>query len=189
MSNYPTPRMGPLPEASMSAEQRKVAAALIAGPRGRVAGPFIAMLRSPVFMDRAQSLGAYLRYDSVIEPRLSELTILLTSHYWQQNFEFTAHKPIALKAGVAQSTIDSILDGQTFDRLPKDEALLFEAVETIFWDKSFDDNLYAQLVAEFGENGVIDLLGIIGYYSMLAMILNVTRTALPDGVKNVFPFP
>ncbi|MBU2934551.1 MULTISPECIES: carboxymuconolactone decarboxylase family protein [Pacificibacter] len=189
MSDTPTPRMPPLPEALMSHEQRKAADILIAGPRGRVAGPFIAMLRSPELMVRAQSLGAYLRYDSALEPRLSELTVLLTSHHWQQNFEFTAHKPIALKAGVAQSTIDGILDGRTLDGLPKDEALLFEAVETIFWDKTFDDDLYARLVAEFGENGVIDLLGIIGYYSMLAMILNVTRTALPDGVENVFPYP
>ena len=168
------------PEA-MTAAQRAAADEITAGRRGGVVGPFIAALRSPECMRRLQHFGAYLRYDSNIEPRLRELVILLTARRWTQDFEWVTHESSARDAGLASATIDAIRAGTTPAALATDEAMLFELCAALFDDGRVPDALYARAVDVLGEAGFIDVVSAVGYYSTLALIMNATRTALPAG--------
>jgi 4-carboxymuconolactone decarboxylase len=174
--------MPPIPPAQMTDAQRAAADEITAGRRGGVVGPFIAALRSPECMRRLQHLGAYLRYDSAIEPHLREIVILLTARRWRQDYEWYTHEPLARAAGVAPATIAAISAGVVPPALTPDEALVFELCEVLFADARVDDALYARAVSVLGEPGVIDVVSAVGYYSTLALIMNVTRTALPEGV-------
>jgi len=173
--------MPPIPAERMTDAQRAAAAEITAGRRGGVVGPFIAALRSPECMRRLQHLGAYLRYDSAIDPRVREVVILLTARRWMQDFEWVTHEPLARAAGVAPATIDAIAAGTVPPGLAPDEAVMFELCGVLFADGRVSDALYARAVAVLGEPGVIDVLTAVGYYSTLAMIMNATRTALPEG--------
>jgi 4-carboxymuconolactone decarboxylase len=171
----------------MTAAQREAAAEMASGPRGGVVGPFIAALRSPECMRRLQHFGAYLRYDSAIPPRLREIVILLTACRWRQDYEWVTHEPLARAAGVAPATIDAIRTGTVALALPGDEAVIFELSAALFADGRVPDALYDRALAVLGEPGLIDVVCAVGYYSTLAMIMNVVRTALPDGVQRA-PF-
>jgi 4-carboxymuconolactone decarboxylase len=175
--------MPPIPASQMSEAQRAAAAEITAGRRGGVVGPFVAALRSPECMRRLQHLGAYLRYDSAIDPRLREEVILLTARRWRQDFEWCTHEPLARAAGVAPATIDAIAAGTVPPQLDAGEALVFELCAVLFADGRVSDALYARAIAVLGEQGVIDLVTAVGYYSTLALIMNVTRTALPEGTR------
>jgi 4-carboxymuconolactone decarboxylase len=165
----------------MTEAQRTAAAAITAGRRGGVVGPFAAALRSPECMNRLQSLGAYLRYDSAIDPRLREVIILLTARRWRQDYEWVTHEPLARAAGVAPATIDAIAASDVPPALDAGEALVFDLCAVLFADARVDDALYARAVAVLGEQGLIDVICAVGYYSTLALIMNVARTALPPG--------
>ena len=178
-----TERMPPIPSSQMTEEQRAAAAEMAAGRRGGVVGPFVAALRSPECMRRLQHLGAYLRYDSAIEPRLREVVILLTARRWQQDFEWCTHEPLARAAGVASATIEAIAAGRVPPTLDPGEALVFELCEALFADARVDDALYERAVTALGEQGFIDVVTAVGYYSTLAMIMNAARTALPEGAQ------
>ena len=168
------------PEA-MTAAQRAAADEITAGPRGGVVGPFIAALRSPECMRRLQHFGAYLRYESNIEPRLRELVILLTARRWTQDYEWVTHESSARDAGLAPATIDAIRTATTPAALAADEAMLFDLCAALFDDGRVPDALYARAVDVLGEAGFIDVVSAVGYYSTLALIMNATRTALPAG--------
>jgi len=165
----------------MTAAQRDAAAEIAAGRRGELAGPFVAAVRSPEFMRRLQRLGEYLRYEMALPPRLREMVILLTARRWTQDYEWCTHVPLARDAGLPESTIDAIAAGTTSPALEPDEALVMELCAALHRDARVGDALYARAIAAFGEQGVIDLAGAVGYYSTLAMIMNVTQTSLPDG--------
>lgn len=168
--------------ADYDADQREAAAALIASPRGEVRGPFIPMMRSPMLMDRAQKLGEFLRYNCSIPERLREWAIIVTARFWQQSYEWHVHAPLALKAGVAQSSIAMLAQGQHPDTAPDmaaDERIVHDFCLTLHRDHVVDDALYAQARDLLGERGVIELTGICGYYALLAMMLNVARTPAP----------
>ena len=173
--------MPAIPPEQMTAAQREAAGEISAGPRGGVVGPFIAALRSPECMRRLQHLGAYLRYDSNIDPRLREIVILLTARRWRQAYEWVTHEPLARDAGVPVATIDAIRTGDVPDELPAHEAVVFELCSVLFADGHVPDALYERALDVLGEPGVIDVVCAVGYYSTLATIMNVTRTALPDG--------
>lgn len=175
--------MPPIPAAEMTDAQRAAAAEITAGRRGGVVGPFVAALRSPECMRRLQHLGAYLRYDSAIDPALREVVILLTARRWRQDFEWCTHAPIARAAGVAPATLDAIAAGTLPPALNAGEALVFELCDRLFADARVDDALYARAVATLGEPGFIDVVTAVGYYSTLAMIMNATGTPLPEGVQ------
>jgi len=178
-----TERMPPLSAAQMTEAQRAAAAEISAGRRGGVVGPFAAALRSPECMRRLQHLGAYLRYDSAIDPRLREVVILLTARRWKQDYEWCAHEPLARAAGVEPATIDAIAAGQVPPALTPGEALVFELCAVLFTDARVGDALYARAVDVLGEPGLMDVVCAVGYYSTLALIMNVTRTALPEGME------
>lgn len=184
------PRMPAIPEAQMSEAQKKVAAAIQAGPRKHLVGPFIPLLRSPEFMDRLQRTGEYLRYNSAFEPRLSELAILVTARLWSQNFEWYAHRPIAEKAGLKPAAIAAIAEGRRPAEMAADEAAVYDFLDELIRTRSVSDPTYARVEKQFGERGVIDLIGIHGYYSLLAMVLNVSRAPLPgDARPELDPLP
>jgi len=184
------PRMPPIADADMTPEQKRAVADIVAGPRGSLVGPFIPLLRSPDFMGRLQRTGEYLRFNSAFETRLSELAILITARAWSQTFEWHHHRPIAEKAGLRASLIDAIAEGRRPTEMAMDEATIYDFLYELVRSHTVSEPTYRRTVAMFGERGVIDLIGIHGYYSLLAMILNVTHTPLPDGAKpGIAPLP
>jgi 4-carboxymuconolactone decarboxylase len=174
-------RMPPIPAENMSAEQQAAASEIAAGRRGELSGPFVPALRSPELMRRLQRLGEYLRYDQSLEPRLREMVILLTARTWMQEYEWHVHAPIAREAGLAPAIIDAIRRGVTPSQMSEAEGLVYEFFDQLQRTRSIGDELYSRAVAALGEHGVIDLLATVGYYSTLAMIMNVARTPLPEG--------
>ncbi len=183
-------RMPAIPDAKMTPEQKQVVADIVAGPRKHLVGPFIPLLRSPNFMSRLQKTGEYLRYNSAFEPRLSEMAILITARLWSQNFEWYAHRPIAEKAGLTVAIIDAIADGRRPAVMAEDEAVVWDFLDELSRIRTVTEPTYQRTVKAFGERGVIDLVGIHGYYSLLAMVLNVSQAPIPEGSKpGLAPLP
>ena len=177
-------RLPPLAASELSAEQRAAAAELTAGPRGGVVGPFIAALRSPELMTRLQRLGEYLRYRNALGPRLTELAILMTARAWSQPFEWAMHVGEAEARGIARATIAAIGRRRKPARMSVDEAIVYDYLHELHATQAVSDATYARAVAAFGEAGVVDLTVIAGYYTTLAMILNVARTPVPPGKRS-----
>jgi len=183
-------RMPPIPRDKMTEAQKKAADELIAGRRGALVGPFHPLLRSPELMSRLQKTGEYLRFSNSIGPKLTELVILLTARDWTQQFEFNAHQPLGLKAGLKQELIEAIAEGRRPEGMAEDEAAVYDFCGELQRNRSVSDATYARAAKRFGEQGVIDMTGLTGYYTVLAMIMNVARTPLPEGAKAplaVFP--
>ena len=179
--------MPPLPDSEMSAAQRDAAAEIVSGRRGRLEGPFVAAVRSPEMLRRLQRLGEYLRYDQALAPRLREMVILLTARDWTQDYEWHVHEPLARAAGLAAETIDAIADGRRPDALPFDEAVVWDVVQELQRTRTLCDTTYARAVGALGEQGIVDLVASVGYYSLLAMIMNVAGTALPGHAQPTLP--
>jgi 4-carboxymuconolactone decarboxylase len=179
--------MPPLNAEQMTQAQRDAAAELAAGPREAVIGPFVPLLRSPEFMSRLQKTGEYLRFHSALGTRLNELVILITARQWTQQFEWLMHYPIALQAGLGADIAEAIAEGRRPQRMAEDEALVYDFCDELYRTRAVSDATYARAVARFGEQGVVDMVGVAGYYSMLAMIMNVARTALPAGASAPLP--
>jgi 4-carboxymuconolactone decarboxylase len=173
--------MPPIPRRRMTARQRQAVAEITAGPRGGLIGPFIAALRSPELMRRLQKLGEYLRFDNALGPRLTEFLILLTARSWTQQFEWTVHAALAARSGLGTKKIAALAVGRRPAALRKDEAAAYDFFKDLETHKTVRDATYARAVAAFGEAGVVDMIALIGYYTTLAMILNVARTPLPPG--------
>ena len=176
-------RLPPIPAEKMTPEQRKAAEEFRAARNADVGGPFMPLLRSPEVMNRARAMGDYLRFKSVFPPRLSEFAILITARQWTQNYEWTAHAPLALKGGLSADTIKAIAEGRRPARMAEDEDILYTFCDELARNHAVSDATYARAVGKFGEQGVIDTIGLTGYYTMIAMVLNTARTPLPDGVK------
>jgi len=172
-------RLPPLPPQSWSEAQRREAEAVILGPRGALIAPFVPLLRSPELMGHAQRMGEYLRYRSAIGLRLSELAILVTAHAWSQPVEWAIHAPIALREGIAAETIDAISRDQRPVSLTDDEAVVYDFSTELQRDRAVTDATWQRAVERFGEHGTVDLIGINGYYTMLAMLMNAARTPVP----------
>ena len=181
-------RMPPLAEEAMNDAQRAAADELIAGPRKGVKGPFIALLRSPDLMARLQKVGEYLRFGSQLPPRLSELATLIVAREWSQQFEWFTHVPLALKAGVAQATIDALREGRRPASMAADEALVFDFATELTIRKGVSEATYRQCVDCFAEQEVVELVSIVGYFTLMSMLLNVAH--IPEEANaNVEPLP
>lgn len=174
-------RLPAIPPDKLTDAQKQAMQEFRAARNADVSGPFIPLLRSPEVMNRARAMGDYLRFKSTLPPRLSEFLILLTAREWTQNYEWDAHAKLALQAGVSAETVQAIAKGRRPDRLTEDEALLYELTTELQHHKAVSDETYGRVVQRFGEQGVIDAVGITGYYTMLAMVLNVARTPVPAG--------
>jgi len=173
-------RMPPLAADSMTAEQKEAAAELAAGPRGGVRGPFIPLLRSPELMDRLQKVGEYLRYRSALETKLNEFVILVVARQWSQQFEWFVHYPLALKAGLERGVAEAIAEGRRPRGVAEDEELAYDLCEELFRTHGLSDTTYRRALDRLGERGLIDLLGLIGYFTTVSMVMNVAHTPPPQ---------
>ncbi len=179
-------RLPPIAEPHLSEAQRQVRAAILQGPRGRLSGPFIALLRSPELCQRTQLLGEYLRFGSVIPQRLRELAILATARHWHQNFEWQAHAPIAQSLGISAETIAALASGVAPAALAAEESVVLDFCRELHTTHAVSDQTYAAARELLGEPGVVELCGLCGYYALLAMVLNVART--PPAAGGPSPF-
>src|SRR5262245_25719377 len=183
-------RLPPIPVEKMTPEQRKAAEEFRAARNAEVSGPFVPLLRSPEVMNRARAMGDYLRFKSVLPPRLSEFAILIAAREWTQNYEWDAHHPLALKAGLNPEIAKAVAEGRRPEQMAEDEEIVYNLCTELHRTKSVSDVTYQRAVAKFGEQGVIDTIGIQGYYTLLAMVMNTARTPLPQGRPPALaPFP
>jgi 4-carboxymuconolactone decarboxylase len=175
-------RMPPIPVDKLSDAQKKAAEVFAEGRGYALRGPFVPLLRSPEVMLRAKAMGDYLRFKSVLAPRLNEMVILITAREWTQQYEWNAHHPAALKAGLRREIADAIAEGSRPAGMAEDEEIAYDTATEILRLKRVSDSTYRRAVAKFDEQGVIDLLGVVGYYNFLAIVMNATRKGLPEGV-------
>lgn len=173
----------------MTPAQRQAVAEFRGARNVELTGPFIPLLRSPEVMTRARALGDYLRYNSALEPRHSEFVILMAARSWSQQYEWAVHYPIALKAGVTESAAKAIAERRRPEGMTAQETALYDFCDELMRTQQVGDAAYARLVATFGEQGVVDTVGIVGYYTMLAMMLNTARTPAPDNGAPRLPAP
>ena len=170
-------RLPPIPPERWTEAQREVAEAMIAGPRKAVLPPFVPLLRSPELAGHVQNLGAYLRYQSAVGQRLTELAILVTSKHYAQPVEWAIHVPIAQSAGIAAEAIAAIERGERPDAMPEDDTLVHDfCIELLQQRGQVGDTLWSRAVSRFGEPGVVDLTATCGYYGLLALVMNAART-------------
>jgi len=175
-----TDRMPPIPRSEWTEAQTK-AAAEFERMRGQPPfGPFALMLRNPDVMLRAAAMGDYMRYRTSLPRALNEMIILLTARHWSQQFEWYAHQPMALKEGLSEAIVSSIARGQRPDRMSADETIVYDFVTELLRLQNVSDETYAKARERFTEAGVIDIVGVAGYYSFLSMMMNTARTAVPD---------
>ncbi|TFW10710.1 carboxymuconolactone decarboxylase family protein [Massilia arenosa] len=180
-------RLPPIPDRRLTSAQREAAQAVIDGPRGALVGPFVPLLRSPELMEHAQRMGEYLRFRSAIGTRLSELVILLVAREWDQQVEWAIHAPIALEAGVPQEVIDAVARWERPARLQDDEVAVYDFSLELVVNKKVQDDTWNRALALFGEQGVMDLMALNGYYTLLAMVMNGAQTPAPE--SSAAPLP
>ena len=178
-------RMPPVPKDKMTEAQKKSFEEVTSGPRGGGGGegPFVPLLRSPELMSRLQKTGEYLRFHNTIGPKLTEFVILLTARQWTQQYEYDVHQVNGAKAGIKQETISAITEGRRPAGMEPDEEIVYDFCLELQHNQSVSDATYARAVGKFGEQGVIDTTALVGYYTTLAMIMNVARSPLPQGKK------
>jgi 4-carboxymuconolactone decarboxylase len=174
-------RMPPIPAEKQTPEQKKAAEAFKANRKQDVFGPFVPLFRSPEVMLRAMALGDYLRYRTVLPPKLNEFIILITARQWSQQYEWYVHHPIALKDGLDPEIVKAVADGRRPAGMPADEQLIYDFCTELFKNQSVSDATYARSIARFGEQGTIDMVGVAAYYTFQSMVLNTARTPLPAG--------
>ena len=174
-------RMPPIPAERLTDAQKKAIDEFKAARNVDLSGPFWPLLRSPEVMSRARAMGDYLRFTSVLPPRLSEFAIIITARQWTQQYEWDVHAPLAEKGGLKPAIIAAIADGRRPEAMAEDEDVLYTFCDELHRTQGISDATYARAVKAFGEQGVVDILGISGYYTMLAMVLNTARTPVPAG--------
>ena len=182
-----TDRLQPIPPEDWTDAQRAAAQDIVNGPRGALYGPFVPLLRSPELMGYAQRLGEYLRYRSAIGVRLSELAILVTAREWDQQVEWAIHAPIARQVGIPPDVIAAIARRERPQTMLVDEGVVHDFCIELHRNKRVSDRTYDDALALFGEQGVVDLMGVNGYYTFLAMVMNTAQTAAP--ASSVDPLP
>jgi 4-carboxymuconolactone decarboxylase len=176
----------------MNAEQKKLFDTLVAGPRaqnygGEAAkrvlsgGPFNAWMRSPEFGMRIQAVGEHIRFKSAIPKHLNELAILITAREWTSQYEWYAHHALAMKAGLDPKIAEAVAAGKRPEALKEDEAAIYDFCIQLHRNRKVDDAAFNRVKALFGEQGVVDLVGVSGYYVAVSMTLNVAQVPVPDG--------
>src|SRR5882724_6783406 len=173
--------------AEMNAAQKRVHDKIIAGRRGRFGGPFRLLIRAPEICEHASQLGEHLRWGTSLPDRLSELAIITTARFWRAQYEWYAHAPLAEKAGVPEAAIEAIRTGGTPLFTATDEALVHRLCSEIFRTQRLSDQSFNEAVAGLGEPGLVEVIAIIGYYTLIANTLNVFQVGLPDGQPLPFP--
>ncbi len=182
-------RLPSIPPSAYTAEQQQAAADFEAARQTPVFGPFEPLMYSPHLMNLVRATGDYLRYKSAIGASLTELAILVTAREWTQDYEWHVHLPLALKAGLRPAIAQAIADGRRPEGLSADEQTVVDFVTELHRNRQVSDETFGRAEQRFGRQGVIDLAGICGYYSLLAMELNVARYGLPKDGRPLARFP
>jgi 4-carboxymuconolactone decarboxylase len=177
------PRYQQLEESQLDDRQRRIWDDCKAGPRGSVPPPVHVWLKSPGLADNAHKLGAHVRFGTQFSQKLTEIAILMTARYWTAQFEWAAHVRLARNAGVSQEAIDAIAERKTPHFTDPDEQLVYDFCRDYYDDHRVDDTTYERVVRRFGEQGLVDLAGLIGYYSFVSVTLNVFDVPTPPGAK------
>ena len=180
------PRLPDLVVENLSPEQRRVYDAILSGPRGVVQGPLRVWINSPELADRAQALGAFCRYGTVLPARLSELAIITTGAYWKAGFEWAVHAPIALKAGLTPEVVEAIRTGKqpSFDR--SDEAAVHGFTHELLHNRRVSEATSRKAVGELDSRSLVDLVGIIGYYGLISMTIVAFEVPVLEGAADPF---
>jgi len=187
----PPPRLPAIPEDELTPEQRSLIDSIRSGPRGqfKMSGPFYCYLHAPAFGELAQKLGAHCRFGTKVPPRLSEFAILVTAQHWKSHYEWAAHAPIAERQGVKPETIRDLRAGRAPKTAPKDERAIHAFIKEIYRDKRVSNRTYQSVRALLGDAGTVELVGLLGYYAMVAMTLDVFRMPVPAGQPLPFAEP
>ena len=176
------PRLTPLDLNKLTPDQKKAADAIIAGPRGGLRGPFDPWLRRPELADRAQKLGEYCRFNSSLPKDLSELAICLIGRHFKAQYEFYAHARLAKEAGLSAELVEAIRTRRTPPFASEQERIVYDFVTEYLETNRVAQSNYKRALDAFGEKGVVDLVGVCGYYMLVSMTLNVFEMPLPAGV-------
>ena len=179
-------RMPPVDPAALAPDARAVYDKIANSPRGGVRGPFLALLHVPEMCDRLQHLGAYLRYDTTFDARLSEMAILIVARRCNCQYEWFAHEPHAQKGGLAQPVIEAIRERRRPDAMKTDETALYDFASELVTNNSISDTTYQRALDAFGKRGAVELGGLIGYYMMVAMTLVAHDLQPPAGTPPLF---
>ncbi|HYM31439.1 MAG TPA: hypothetical protein VEU47_09085 [Candidatus Cybelea sp.] len=180
-------RLAQIDPAKMNAEQKRVYDEIVSGPRGGARGPFNAWLRAPELAEHAQRLGAFVRFRASLGKKLSELAIIITAKHFQAQFEWYAHERLAREAGLDPAIIAAVKDGKRPAKMDAKETAVYDFCTLLFARNRVDDAAYARAVDAFGEAGVVEMVGTIGYYSLVSLTLNAFQVALPPGEPPPFP--
>jgi len=191
MPNMQSPRLPALSAETFTPDQRALAESIRSGPRGqfKLAGPFAVYLQAPGFGELAQRLGGHLRFKTSVPPRLSEFAILVTARHWKAQYEWAMHAPMAEKQGVRRETIRDLQAGRAPKSAPRDEMAIYAFVKELYAKRRVSDANFKRVQKLLGDAGTVELVGILGYYAMVSMTLNVFRVPLPAGTPAPFPEP
>lgn len=187
----PPIRLSAIPEERFTPAQKALVDAIRSGPRGqfKMSGPFYCYLHAPAYGELAQKLGAHCRFGSGIPPRLSEFAILVTAQHWKAHYEWAAHVGIAEQKGVKPETIRDLQAGRTPKKAPKDEQAIHAFIKELYRDKRVSNRSYKSVNSLLGDAGTVELVGLLGYYAMVAMTLDVFRMPVPEGTPLPFIEP
>jgi 4-carboxymuconolactone decarboxylase len=188
-------RFKPLMPEDLNEEQRRIMQDINAGPRGAQnpnrstapSGLFGVMIRAPGLADHAQKVGAYLRYGSSLDERISEFGIIITARYWNSPRVWSAHCKLALKAGLGRQTAEDLAHGRKPSGMKEDEAVAYRYCTELLETRTVNDATFDITLKQFGEQGVVDLTGVAGYYSMASMMQNINDA--PFAAGSVLPMP
>ena len=180
-------RFRPLTWEELTPPQRTMVRNILEGPRTALRGPFNVLLRSPELGDLAQELGAYARFNSSLADPIRELAIIMTARHWTSHFEWYAHKNAALAAGLDAGIVEAIRQGRRPSGMSATETAVYEFCDELLRTHRVSDRVFAAAIEALGERGVVDVIGTVGYYGMVSMVLNVDEYPLPDGVEPELP--
>jgi 4-carboxymuconolactone decarboxylase len=190
--NMAPSRLPSIPDEKLTPEQRALIDAIQSGPRGKsteIRGPFAVFLHSPPYGQLAQKLGGFCRLESRVPARLSEFAILATAQLWRSQYEWHAHAGHAERAGVSTQTLRELQRGLAPKSAAKDERAIYDFIHELYRTKRVSDRTYKRLHAVMGDAGMVELVGILGYYALVAMSLNVFRMPPPPSAPLPFAEP
>jgi 4-carboxymuconolactone decarboxylase len=176
-------RFKPLAYDEMTPPQKAMVDHVLSGPRGSLDGPYNVLLRSPEMGDLAQQFGASMRYQSSLPPKLNELAIIIAARVWTAQHAWAVHKRTAIQAGLSPAICDAIANGRRPSSMQPDEAAIYNFATELLDTKQVSDATFASVKEKFGERGVVDLIGVLGYYQLVSMVLSVDRYPVAPGTQ------
>ena len=168
----------------LDAEQKRLHDIIASGPRGRVKGPLAMWLNSPEFCERAQQLGAHLRFNNIFPKKWSEMVIIMTAAHHRCDYEWRVHAGIAVREGLPESDVAAIKQGKRPEGMEAEQAAIYNFAAGLLCHNRVSDEVYADFDRRYGAKGVVEITGLIGYYQMGAQLLNATEFRPEDGISD-----